>query len=223
MIIDVDAHAEPTPSWLDDSPLAARMPKQDQGEVTMKFVAGDLLEDVPRDQWPALEQLLPPGMAAIAGKERVEGFAYDDANQRGVADPPKRVAWLDSVGIDAQNVICLEGLTVTRFMHDRPLAREVISACNTWMADAHDGYTDRLWPVTALDFTDLDWAIAELTRMRARGSRVPDQLGADRRHPAHALALRSPVVGGHRPRNDPDPARGIQSCSFRSRVGECRG
>ena len=115
---------------------------------------------------------MPPGLAVINGSERVEGFAYEGAEQRGVADPLKRIAWMDEVGIDCQNVICLEGLTFTRFLEDRALAREVISACNTWMADRLDGYTNRLMPVVALDFTDLDWVIAELTRMRARGSRA---------------------------------------------------
>lgn len=172
MIIDVDAHGEPTPDWLDGSPLLARLPKQDHGEVLLKFVAGDLLAGIPREQWPTLEQLVPPGLAAINGQERVEGFAYQGAEQRGVADPLKRIAWMDEVGIDRQNVICLEGLTFTRFLQDRQLAREVIAECNTWMADRHEGHTDRLMPVTALDFDDLDWVIVELSRMRARGSRA---------------------------------------------------
>jgi predicted TIM-barrel fold metal-dependent hydrolase len=171
-IIDVDAHAEPAPGWLADSPLAARLPQEDQGEVTMKFVAGDLLADVPREQWPTLQELIPPGIDAIRGERRVDGFSYDEANQRAVADPAARVAWLDANGIDAQNIICLEGLNFTRFLTDRALAREVITECNTWMADRHEGYTDRLMPVTALDFEDLDWTIAEMERMRARGSRA---------------------------------------------------
>ncbi len=52
------------------------------------------------------------------------------------------------------------------------MARDVITACNTWLADQLDGYEERLFPVTALDLTDLDSAIGELTRMRHRGSRV---------------------------------------------------
>ena len=48
----------------------------------------------------------------------------------------------------------------------------MIHNCNSWLADAVDDHTDRLLPVTCLDFTDVDVAIAELTRMRARGSRA---------------------------------------------------
>ena len=172
MIVDVDAHGEPALDWLDGSSLLARVPERDTDEQLLKFVAGDLLARVPQDQWPSLEDLMPPGLAAINGKERVEGFAYEGAEQRGVADPIKRIVWMDEVGIDRQNVICLEGLSFTRFLEDRQLARELIGACNTWMAERHDGYSDRLMPVTALDFDDLDWVIAELTRMRERGSRA---------------------------------------------------
>ena len=33
----------------------------------------------------------------------------------------------------------------------------------------HHGYTDRLVPITFLDLRDVDWAVAELTRMRDAG------------------------------------------------------
>ena len=85
---------------------------------------------------------------------------------------PARVAWLDANGIDLESVICLEGMLNARFLDDRVLAREVIHTCNSWLADAVDGHTDRLLPVTCLDFGDVDAAIVELTRMRERGSRA---------------------------------------------------
>ncbi len=68
-------------------------------------------------------------------------------------------------------MLCLEGAGYARDLDDRPFAREVISACNTWLADQVDGHQDRLMPATALDLTDLDLAVTELARMRARGSR----------------------------------------------------
>ena len=40
------------------------------------------------------------------------------------------------------------------------------------MGELHEPYADRLWPVTALTFEDLDWVVDELTRMRALGSRA---------------------------------------------------
>jgi predicted TIM-barrel fold metal-dependent hydrolase len=172
MIIDVDAHGEPDPTWLGASRLAERSRQEPDLDASVRFIAGDLLADVPRDRWPSIEDVVPPGLDAILGRRRIEGFSYDGAEQRGAANPEKRIAWLDEVGIDAQNVIALQPVEYLRFLSDRTLARELISSCNDWMADAHDGFTDRLWPVTTIDQADVGWSIEQLTKMRARGSRA---------------------------------------------------
>jgi predicted TIM-barrel fold metal-dependent hydrolase len=173
-VIDTDSHFEPGAAWLDEYPeLRDRLPQFDTAEVTTKIVAGDILERVPRDEWPSWDQLLPPGIAAIAGKEdKPDDYGYEGSSMHGATDAAGRVAWLDANGVDLESVICLEGMINARFLDDRALAAEVITACNTWLADAVDGYTDRLLPVTCLDFHDVDAAVAELTRMRARGSRA---------------------------------------------------
>jgi predicted TIM-barrel fold metal-dependent hydrolase len=173
-VIDVDSHFEPGPAWLDEYPdLRDRLPEFDTAEVTTKIVAGDILGNVPREDWPSWEELLPPGIAAIAGGEpRPDDYGYEGSSMHGVADAATRVAWLDANGIDLESVICLEGMINARFLDDRALAREVIHACNSWLADAVDGCTDRLLPVTCVDFGDVDDAIAELTWMRSRGSRA---------------------------------------------------
>ncbi len=171
MIIDVDAHGEPPEEVVADAWDAVGLPNYDTAEATMRFVAGDLLNTVPRNEWPSVEDLLPPGGAAIAGHERVEGFSYEGAEQHGLANPAKRLAWLDENGISAQNVIALRGLTATRFVEDRLAARKLIEACNRYMGECHQDHQDRLWPTTALTFEDLDWVVAEMTRMRALGSR----------------------------------------------------
>jgi predicted TIM-barrel fold metal-dependent hydrolase len=62
-------------------------------------------------------------------------------------------------------------LTATRFVDDRLAARGLIERCNSYMAACHADYAERLWPTTTLTFEDLDWAVAEMTRMRERGSR----------------------------------------------------
>jgi uncharacterized protein len=173
-VIDVDSHFEPGPVWLDEYPsLRDRLPPFDTAEVTTKIVAGDILANVPRDEWPSWEQLLPPGILAIAGQEeKPDDYGYEGSAMHGATDAASRVAWLDENGIDLESVICLEGMINARFLEDRALAAEVITACNTWLADAVDGYTDRLLPVTCLDFHNVDAAVRELTRMRARGSRA---------------------------------------------------
>ncbi len=43
---------------------------------------------------------------------------------------------------------------------------------NTWLSDRTGDSGGRLMTSVNLRYDDLDWAIAELTRMRARGSRT---------------------------------------------------
>ena len=174
LVIDTDSHFEPGPAWLGAYPgLRDRLPHFDTAEVTTKIVAGDILGNVPRDEWPSWEELLPPGIRAIAGQEdKPDDYGYQGSSMHGATDAASRVAWLDGNGIDLESVICLEGMINARFLDDRVLANEVITACNSWLADAVEGYTDRLLPVTCLDFHDVDAAIRELTRMRGRGSRA---------------------------------------------------
>jgi predicted TIM-barrel fold metal-dependent hydrolase len=82
------------------------------------------------------------------------------------------VAWLDGQGIDVQMLISGAAYTLARAIDDPGLAMDALEHTNAWMV-AHVGrHADRLKPVTTVRLDDLDRAIAELTRMRAAGSRV---------------------------------------------------
>jgi predicted TIM-barrel fold metal-dependent hydrolase len=171
-IIDMDTHFEPGRAWLAEYPhLDARLPEYSVAESTMRAQVGDLLALVPEDERPTRDVLLPPGIKAILGQEKVDGYGFKGSAMHTPADPIARLAWMDSVGIDATNVLCLEGAGYARYLDDRPFAREVIAACNTWLAEQVAGHTDRLMPACAVDLTDIAGAIAEMTRMRALGSR----------------------------------------------------
>lgn len=176
-IIDVDAHFEPGGDWLEPYPeLAARLPKLDPARLAVNTIVGDLLHDVPPEQRPPLQELLPPGLLTLFGDEKKEEALrrkeFEGRNQFQVANAKARLQWLDAQGIAIQNVICLSGFAYGTQIEDAGLFREVLAACNTWLADTCDGSGGRLLPVTALDYVDLDWAAAELERMRARGSRI---------------------------------------------------
>jgi predicted TIM-barrel fold metal-dependent hydrolase len=82
------------------------------------------------------------------------------------------VRWLDEQGIAMQAVITGEGYTLARAIRDPKLGMQALTAVNTWMSDALADHSDRLLPVTCLRFEDLDWVVAEMTRMRERGSRT---------------------------------------------------
>lgn len=176
-VFDVDSHFEPGPEWLDAYPdLKARLPKSDVARLAVDSIVGDLLRGVSESERPAHEELVPPGAAILFGQEKADEAArraeFEGRNQRQVADAGARVAWLDAQGIDVQNVICLEGRGQCVGIEDAGLAHEVLGLCNDWLADTCDSAGGRLLPVTTLEFDDLDWALSELRRMRARGSRI---------------------------------------------------
>ena len=172
-IIDIDTHFEPGRAWLAEYPgLAERLPEYSVVTATVRAIAGDLVRFVPPDQRPSDDTLLPPGVKAILGMEKVDGYGFEGSAMHTPADPVTRLEWMDRVGIDATNVLCLEGAGYAKYLDDRDLAREAIGACNDWLADQVEGNQDRLMPASCVDLTDMDWAIAELTRMRERGSRT---------------------------------------------------
>jgi predicted TIM-barrel fold metal-dependent hydrolase len=178
MIIDIDSHFEPGSDWLDAHPrLKAKLPKLPRATALVEGVMGDLLRDVSPEAMPPQEELVPPGAAFLLGEEKLgereRRAEFEGKSQRAVADASARVAWLDQQGIDLQNVICLEGFSYTILLErsEPELLRETIRACNDWLADTCDAGGGRLLPIATLEYGDLDWAIAELTRMRARGSR----------------------------------------------------
>jgi predicted TIM-barrel fold metal-dependent hydrolase len=172
VIVDIDTHFEPRRSWLVDHPtLAGSLPQFSIAESTVRAQVGDLLARVPLDQRPRYDELLPPGLAAILGVTKVEGYGFEGSAMHSPGDATERIAWMDRVGVDVANTICLEGANYASIVDDRALAREAIGTCNTWLADKVDGHQDRLLPLTSIDATDVEWSIAELSRMRARGSR----------------------------------------------------
>jgi predicted TIM-barrel fold metal-dependent hydrolase len=176
-VIDVDSHFEPGEEWLEPYPkLAARLPKLDLGLLAVNTIVGDLLSGVPEQQRPPLAELLPPGLLTLFGQEKSEEAQrraeFEGKNQYQQANASARVKWIDEQGIDIQNVICLAGIAYTLQMQDRALSQETIATANTWLADTCASAPGRLLPVTTLDYSDTEWIVRELTRMRARGSRL---------------------------------------------------
>ncbi len=184
MIIDVDAHAEPTHDWLDQFPelkrrLPPRLPQSDpqfrtgvaSPEMFAWFVASDLQRGVPVDERMPATVLTTPFMHLMYDPDRPHGLGYEGADQHWALDPDARVRWLDRCGIAVQNLISGTGYGLARAIDDPVLAADAVEAANTWMIERVGDHIDRLKPVTTLRFDDLDRAITELTRMRGHGSR----------------------------------------------------
>ena len=176
-VIDVDAHFEPGDEWLLPYPdLAKRLPKLDPGALAVHAIVGDLLRDVPAAARPPFEQLVPPGVAVLYGQEKIaekeRRAEFEGKHQFQVANAQARLKWMDEQGIHIQNVICLAGIAYGVQVEDLGLRQEVIRAANTWLADTCAASNGRLLPVSALEYSSLDWAVEELARMRRRGSRI---------------------------------------------------
>jgi predicted TIM-barrel fold metal-dependent hydrolase len=176
-IVDVDAHFEPGEVWLESFPdLKRRLPEPDQLEFIVEFTVGDFLRRLPPEKRPTARELIPPALVEAlfeekAGETARRGEFEGQTALGSAADGAARIRWMDAQGIDYQNVICLSGVEAAKVLPDAELARETVSTCNDWLAETTAPFKDRLFPVTVLTGTDMNWAVEEMTRMRARGSR----------------------------------------------------
>ena len=176
-VIDVDSHFEPGPAWLDDVPVprATASRQFDTAEVTTKIVAGDILGNVPRDEWPSWEELLPPGHRRHRrADEKPDDYGYEGSSMHG-APTPARAGRVARRQRHRPRVGDLPRGDAQRPASSTTAAspREVIHACNSWLADAVDGPhatgCSRSRASTSATSTRRS---ASSTRMRARGSRA---------------------------------------------------
>jgi predicted TIM-barrel fold metal-dependent hydrolase len=189
MIVDVDAHAEPDKTWLDEVPdlkerLSGRFPESDpriyleprnpeqKVESAMFNLSGNVQRGLPADQRLPLLSTASPFHLTAHSAEKPDDFIYEGAEQFQPIDAVRRLAWMDRNGIDVQNVITAKGIALARQIEDPALGMEAIEYLNTWMSDRLAGHSDRQKLVASVRFEDMDWAIGELTRMRERGCRA---------------------------------------------------
>lgn len=190
IVVDVDAHAEPGPDWLDDRPdlkeaLSGRWPESDPRYYILKAPTMDeeiensalgLCGHVQRNLAPEkridYRQVATPYHEALANPALENPWAYEGATMRPPVDAAKRAEWLDKIDIRYQNLINVMGMQLAQRVENAELGMDAIHHLNTYMADRLSGYTDRQNLVTSVRFEDMDWAIAEMTRMREQGSRA---------------------------------------------------
>jgi predicted TIM-barrel fold metal-dependent hydrolase len=166
MIIDVDSHWETTRFEPGEDPLGPWRDELPAGVDRLAFgIAGDLLRALPHADRPTAEQLLP-GLVAMA-KERGGPVILHPQHDSTAAE---RVAWMDRVGIDHCLVNPGGYWQMLEFIGvDRPKG---VRRCNDFLTEKLSDGAHRLHAVAVVDFTDLDAAVAELERARARGARA---------------------------------------------------
>jgi uncharacterized protein len=201
-VIDVDSHLMEPFDWLETRfpELAADLPPVDVIGEMLRISQDDMMDALPaairRDargadddvalQAPVfvlLEQLRTMNreqaldmIDALDGTDAVIAQKVVDVLfARGAWRGAERVEVLDEIGIDFQFSLMNGGHEpYVQFMVARRPARalEALAAANTWSAEAIEGYTDRLSFATLVDLGNLDWAITEIARTRALGSRM---------------------------------------------------
>jgi uncharacterized protein len=183
-VIDIDAHFEPAAGWLDEFPrLKAKLPDLfpvddprfavRSPEMFAFFVSDDLLRGVPKEKRMPIDRLVTPRMREMYDPDRGRDAGYPGSDMHApLIDASARVSWLDEQGIDVQNVISGVGYTLARVIPDPVLGMEALEAVNTWMSSRVADTGGRIMAAATVRLDDLDWAIRELTRMRARGSRT---------------------------------------------------
>jgi uncharacterized protein len=175
--IDIDAHYNPPADWLEqfDAGLAARVPQFDRMEVFFELLYGDvLMASVPKSFKAQAIEAFARGVSDPDNADMAAAATDAEANRPEAAPMSERLAWMDAVGIESQFVLFSDFNLYKAAVRsgDRALGFDVLRAGNTWVADVCEGHSDRLIPITLIDFADVEWAVEELTRMRHRGSRV---------------------------------------------------
>jgi uncharacterized protein len=180
-IVDVDAHFHEPVDWLQsvDPALAEQL------GPPPRFI--DIADAVFGINNPAISQLPEAQQPQGTWDTVLPGFVQhlemtdtrQPAHQAGLAgdpvcDPTARLAVCDADGIDVQflNPSFLVNTIVQAARAGRlDLIPDIRERWNRWAMDMVHGHTDRLMPVTQIDLNDVPGSIAEMTRMRALGSR----------------------------------------------------
>lgn len=180
-IVDVDAHLHEPLDWVEqtDASLAEAIgPPARFMEIASDIfgVADRSFSMLPERQQPGSRwDLIPPGFVQhlqMTDDRQPDDHADPLDDRHGASG---RITWCDERGIDVQflNPTFMVGAIIQAARAGRyDLVPAVQQAWNRWAIDAVDGHVDRLIPVTQIDLHDIDWSLAELTRMREAGSRA---------------------------------------------------
>jgi predicted TIM-barrel fold metal-dependent hydrolase len=180
-IIDVDAHFHEPVDWIQhtDPALAAEL------GPPLRFI--DVADAVFGINNPALSQLPPEQQPHAAWDTVLPGFVRhlemtdtrQPTHQAEIAgdptcDPVARLRVCDAEGIDIQFLnpsFLVNPIVQAARARRSDLIPRIRQTWNRWAMDMVHGHTDRLMPVTQIDLNDVSGSIAEMTRMRALGSR----------------------------------------------------
>ncbi len=177
-IIDVDSHLQEPPDWISvvNPALAAELPPMRNFDLLREGSRMMATQLPPELQPEDPLDLMAPDMRIFQERNAArqpDHFDLSEGNPYYNTDA--RLAYCDEQGIDVQFINPSAGiLAVTQAMvaGRMDLLRDIFEATNNFLANHCAGHTDRLIPVMDAFPPDVDWTVAEMTRMRALGSRA---------------------------------------------------
>jgi uncharacterized protein len=181
-VIDVDAHVHEPVDW-----LAQTNPKLAETlGPPLRFIdvadgifgiSNRSIEKLPVQQQPdnRWDTLLPGFARHLELTDERQPDTQEQLSDNPFCNAAARVAECDEQGIDIQflNPSFLASSFAQATRAGRPdLVPQIKHSWNQWVMQIVDGYQQRLIPVTQIDLNDINNGIAEMTRMRALGSRA---------------------------------------------------
>jgi predicted TIM-barrel fold metal-dependent hydrolase len=180
-VIDVDAHLHEPLDWVaqTDPALAAAL-----GPPARFMEVADSVFGISNPAFAALpdtqqasgyDSILPGFVHHLEMTDTRQPERQADADDDPFCGAEARLAFCDARGIDVQflNPTFLVGPIVQAARARRfDLMPQIRQCWNRWASEQVHGHAERLIPVTQIDLADIPWSIAEMTRMRERGSRA---------------------------------------------------
>ncbi|MGD8831419.1 MAG: amidohydrolase family protein [Pseudomonadales bacterium] len=181
-VIDVDAHLHEPLDWIEqtDPELAEALgpPARFMDVANGVFgISNPELKALGPSQQPTggYDTILPGFVQHLEMTDTRQPEQQATSADDPFVGPEARLAFCDERGIDVQflNPTFLVGPIVQAARARRfDLLPRIRRSWNRWATDLVHGHTDRLIPVTQIDLADIPGSIAEMTRMRERGSRA---------------------------------------------------
>ena len=181
-VIDVDAHVHEPVDWLEQiNPNLAEIlgpPLRFIDVADGIFgISNRSIDKLPAQQHPdnRWDTLLPGFSRHLELTDQRQPDTQAQLSDNPFCHAAARIAVCDEQGIDIQflNPSFLASTFAQATRVGRPdLATQIKHAWNRWVMQIVDGHQQRLIPVTQIDLNDIDNGIAEMTRMRALGSRA---------------------------------------------------
>jgi predicted TIM-barrel fold metal-dependent hydrolase len=184
-VVDADSHFWEPFGWLRDTDpdLQAELDETLPPASFAEVIFGEVIAELPERQQQEFMELFKQFGERAGGRKQstdeMEKRVNDSPlaaifNQPGARDAADRLAWCDERGIDVQIISPTTALGfLQRIRRARPdLLDRFCRAYNDWATGLLAGFTDRLIPTAVVDFADPAVTVAELERVRERGSRA---------------------------------------------------